>query len=323
MDPLPPRPGTAGNRPGTSSGVRSLAVVSHNYGDVPDFSDTSSSIFNRVVGEDGLLRIMADSMLHMNNEAIVCSENGNIEGILKLHEQGFDFAPCRGMHGYSPLHHASAKGHALVVSELLRLRVPIDVKNDDGETPLHLAALAGNLFIVEQLIDKGSNINVQNNDKETPLFYAARKSNSRVIRLLLQHGANPEIEDKYGDKAIDLAPDAAAAKAFKSVVIEKHGFLSYECLLHVYSFLKVADVLRCACVSVKWHRVSENETIWQRLGVRRWELALQNSLGFAPSAAMSFFRRPSSSKNNSQKKLAASTAEAEKASSSSSSSQKR
>ena len=45
---------------------------------------------------------------------------------------------------------------------------------------------------------------------------------------------------------------------------------------------------------MKWHRVSITESIWSRLGVRRWELALQSTLGFGMAASSSFsLKRPS------------------------------
>ena len=54
--------------------------------------------------------------------------------------------------GFSPLHHACNRGHSAMVFELLRLCVPIDVRNDSLETPLHLAVYSGNLLIVDQLL---------------------------------------------------------------------------------------------------------------------------------------------------------------------------
>ena len=73
-------------------------------------------------------------------------------------------------------------------------------------------------------------------------------------------------------------------------------------LLHpiqaVFAFLTASDVCRAACVSGKFHRVSESAEIWARLGVRRWEVALQNVLGLdhlgggSLGGASSQFSRP-------------------------------
>lgn len=209
-----------------------------------------------------------------------------------LHLSGIDIVSCRGLNGYTPLHHACNRGHALVAAELLRLNATIDCINDNGETPLHLAVYAGNILIVDQLLDFGANVNALNKEGETCLFYAARKGQPAIIRLLLQRGADATIVDKYDERAADQARDSSTAKAFETATIVETSShpLQYSDLLKIFSYLKVMDILRCACVSSKWHRASEYEEVWQRLGVRRWELALQSSLGFAPAATMSFFR---------------------------------
>ena len=72
--------------------------------------------------------------------------------------------------------------------------------------------------------------------------------------------------------------------------------IPYTELVRVFRFLGARDVCRAAMTCGKWHRVSECEELWRALGVRRWELALQSSLGFGASAASSF-ARPSSSKS--------------------------
>jgi hypothetical protein len=220
------------------------------------------------------------------------SEKGDLSSLQKLHVSGLDIVSCRGLNGYTPLHHACNRGHALVAAELLRLNALIDCKNDNGETPLHLAVYAGNILIVDQLLDFEADINAVNTEGQTSLFYAARKSQPAIVRLLLQRGADATILDKYDELAIDHAADANTRKAFDAhnLVETSNHPLQYSDLLHIFSYLKVTDVMRCACVSSKWHRVSEYEEVWKRLGVRRWELALQSTMGFMPTATMSFYR---------------------------------
>lgn len=232
------------------------------------------------------------------------SEKGDLASLQNLHVKGLDIVSCRGMNGYTPLHHACNRGHALVAAELLRLNALIDCKNDNGETPLHLAVYAGNILIVDQLLDFDADINAVNSEGQTSLFYAARKKQPAIVRLLLQRGADAGIYDKYDELAIEHAPDASTARAFDahSIVDQPsnssgtsggatgHAALQYTDLLRVFSYLKVNDILRCACVSSKWHRASEYEEVWTRLGVRRWEYALQSTMGFAPTATMSFYR---------------------------------
>lgn len=288
------RPTTAAlSRPGTSSGRMNLTQsnsISHQAPDIT--SESNDSIIGREIGNDGLLRILNSDRLHLTNEVIMYSERGDIASLQNLHLSGIDIVSCRGLNGYTPLHHACNRGHALVAAELLRLNATIDCKNDNGETPLHLAVYAGNILIVDQLLDFGADINALNNEGETCLFYAARKGQPAIIRLLLQRGADATILDNYDERASDQAKDSSTLKAFDTTTIVETSShpLQYSDLLKIFSYLKVMDVLRCACVSSKWHRVSEYEEVWKRLGVRRWELALQSSLGFAPAATMSFYR---------------------------------
>ena len=289
------RPGTAGlSRPGTSSGRMSLAQFNSTSNLAPDIgTESRESIIGREIGNDGLLRIMTSDRLLITNQVMLYAEKGDLTNLQKLHKSGIDITSCKGLNGFTPLHHACNRGHALVAAELLRLNASIDSKNDSGETPLHLAVYAGNILTVDQLLDFGANINAINNEGETCLFYAARKAQPAIIRLLLQHGADADIVDKYDERAVDQAADASTIRAFQGHVVttdtSTHS-LHYNDLLKVFSYLNVTDTLRCACVCSKWHRVTAYEEIWQRLGVRRWELALQSSLGFAPSATMSFYR---------------------------------
>jgi hypothetical protein len=78
-----------------------------------------------------------------------------------------------------------------------------------------------------------------------------------------------------------------------------NDYLSSHELFRVFEYFTVREIMAAACVCSKWHRVSEHPKIWQQLGVRRWELALQNSLGFVPTATSSFFRPKKQHQSNS------------------------
>eukprot|EP01038_Epipyxis_sp_PR26KG_P012045 gene12045-16119_t len=267
-------------------------------------STVGQDIIYDILNNDELLRIRTAEYSLFSNQAISSAEKGDLKGILVAFELGLDIVNIKGFQGFSLLHHACNRGHVEIVYELLRMCLPIDARNDSQETPLHLAVYSGNILIVDMLLDKGANINAANYEGETPLFYASRKGMPAMVRLLLQRGSNYNHKDKYGELAIDHAYDKNTSKAFDGVNIGGLVFsgskplLMYEDLLRVFSYLELKDVLRSSCVSTKWHRVSEHEQIWQRLGVRRWELALRSSLGFAPSAASSFYRPKISPKNN-------------------------
>ena len=250
---------------------------------------------------DGFLRIISNHTVQNNERLITFSETGDLTSVEQLLATGAVDNDHRGLGGANALHYACHRGHAAIVLALLNANFFVNARNDAGETPMHLAVYNGHLLIVEQLIDSGADINAVNNYNETPLIYAAQKSMPAMVRMLLSRGANAEFEDRYGDKAIDNASDARTSAMFNFVVIEPPGTLQYNQLLQIFSFLTAKELGRCSMVCGKWHRVSQNEILWSNLGVRRWEFALQSSLGFGPTATASFRPKMTSKKKNSSK----------------------
>jgi hypothetical protein len=318
------RPMTASSsRPGTSSGRRYLNSSAVDYSSNQLITGKESKdIVNRELDSDSLLRIMNYNKNQMENEAILLcnkaldpkqSEAEKVKELLQnaqtmkaLILNGLNVSECRGLNGYSILHHAAANGQNAIIDELLKSqRISVDSRNNMSETPLHLAVYYGHILTVDQLLDFGADINAVNNDNETCLFYAARKSYSAIIRLLVQRGIDINIRDRYDDLAIDhITNPLALLKAkkafeknfsFESSSSSGNDLLTYENILSVFSYLGINDILRSACVCSKWHRVSENPVIWSSRKVRRWELALNNTLGFN-SRASSFIRLGGSEK---------------------------
>lgn len=77
--------------------------------------------------------------------------------------------------------------------------------------------------------------------------------------------------------------------------------LSYEQLLSVFKFLELKDICRASSVAGKWNRILENNEIWKQLGVRRWECALQSSLGFALAPSFNFSKLSLKSSSSNKK----------------------
>ena len=92
-----------------------------------------------------------------------------------------------------------------------------------------------------------------------------------MVRLLLQRNARADIEDKYGDLAIDHASERRTSSSFEVSPISARSnedleptsssprggmppSFSYELLLRTIKFLDAKDVCRAACVAGKWHR---------------------------------------------------------------------
>lgn len=243
-----------------------------------------------------------DSVLYrirdqLNQELLVCAEKGNLTDFRKLLERGVDPKNCKGLNDFSPLHHAAARGHVHIVHDLLQLGLDVNIRNKDGETPLHLAVYNGYLLVTEQLIDNGADVNALNENEETPLMVASARGKHLVLRCLIMNGAQWELADNMGETAMDRAKDQKT-KSMLSLLVSHGvdsahslsdviGTLPYALLLRIFSFLPLRDISRCGCVNSKWHRVYQDDSLWQQRGVKRWEYVLRQTMGFSvPAVSM-------------------------------------
>lgn len=273
---LPPRPGTASEKSKSSSISRhclsNFTNLSYQTPDIDAAAATNATaVLQRELNSDSLLRILDEANAFKSNEVIMMSEVGDLAGLILMIQNGVSLLSCKGLSGYTPLHHACNRGHVAVVSEILKAQLSmINSSNDTGETALHLAVYAGNMNIVEQLLDHGANVDARNEYGETPLFYAARRNMPALIRLLLQRGSDIEASDRYGERAVDHCTSSHTTQAFEASRIDQTGMLPLNELFFVFQFLDAREICRCAMVAGKWHRVSETERIWAGLGVRRY-----------------------------------------------------
>ena len=92
------------------------------------------------------------------------------------------------------------------VKLLLKLKVPWDHEDKNGETPLLLACRRGFEDIIDALLKEGANPNYQDcKTGNTPLIAAANSGNCQVVEKLLHAGANPNVLNNYGMTALDYS----------------------------------------------------------------------------------------------------------------------
>lgn len=217
------------------------------------------------------------------------------------------------------MHHAATRGHLDVLQLLVDFGWPVNSCNDTLETPLHLACFSGHTAIVEFLLDKGANCNAVTKDNETALFYAARKNQYRIVRILLRSECDLSIRNRFGDIAEDEATSEKTLLEF-SIGREDRTRLTRESHLsssgsserkttqrqreHILSYLDLISLCRASQINYRWHRAADQPTLWRNLGVSRWELLLQTTVGIQSVAPMTMLninngpmsvRRPSSS----------------------------
>jgi ankyrin repeat protein len=113
---LPPRPGTSGGvaRPKTAGAARGLSNFSNLSFQTPDVdvaaATSATAVLQRELNSDSLLRILNEKSAFKSNEMIMMAEVGDAAGIISLLESGYDLLSCRGLAGYTPLHHACNRG---------------------------------------------------------------------------------------------------------------------------------------------------------------------------------------------------------------------
>ena len=89
----------------------------------------------------------------------------------------------------TPLHLASARGHAEVVALLLRSGASVfSVTHSRGETALHLAAKYGSLNTIELLLKNSADVNATDFvTRQTPLHAAAAFGHLDLVKLLMDY----------------------------------------------------------------------------------------------------------------------------------------
>ncbi|KAL2773476.1 E3 ubiquitin-protein ligase MIB2 isoform 5, partial [Daubentonia madagascariensis] len=145
----------------------------------------------------------ADTPLHS-----AISAGAGASGIVEVLTEvpGIDVTATNSQ-GFTLLHHASLKGHALAVRKILaRARQLVDAKKEDGFTALHLAALNNHHEVAQILIREGRcDVNVRNRKLQSPLHLAVQQAHVGLVLLLVDAGCGVNAEDEEGDTALHVA----------------------------------------------------------------------------------------------------------------------
>ncbi|ETV76929.1 hypothetical protein H257_09345 [Aphanomyces astaci] len=254
---------------------------------------------------DQLTGLMGKERKRLAQQVLVAAEKGNTKAIyLLLHQRMLTPTHCIGMKGFSPLHHASSRGHLEIAQLLLSFGWPVDHTNDMGETALHLACYGGHVHVVECFLDKGANIHAVNKDVETALFYAARKGHFRVVRLLLRREADMTRRNRFDDLPEDEASNDVTRLEFttskeenarrrlvlRSTAPDGDAALRSAHREAILSFLDTRSLGMAMQVCFRWYRAADTPRLWKSLGVSRWELSLNKSVGLGVVAPMTGYR---------------------------------
>jgi len=111
---------------------------------------------------------------------------------------------------------AAAKGRGNEVTNLIRKGASPRLSDEQLRTPLHHAAAGGHNIVVEFLLTQKSRINSVDRHGQTALHRAADKNHELVVYTLLLHGADASIADNNGKRAADLANSPSICNVFLS-----------------------------------------------------------------------------------------------------------
>ncbi|KAL2902076.1 Ankyrin repeat-containing protein BDA1 [Bienertia sinuspersici] len=124
-----------------------------------------------------------------------------------------EFARQLNEDGYSPIHLASANGHADIVREIIKVDSNIcRLEGGDGRTPLHLAVLGGKVDVISEMLAACEGcLEDLTMQKETALHLAVRHYQLASLRVLLDWSKQIRKEeilnmkDEHGNTILHLA----------------------------------------------------------------------------------------------------------------------
>ncbi|MDE0152187.1 MAG: ankyrin repeat domain-containing protein [Bdellovibrionales bacterium] len=128
--------------------------------------------------------------------------NGDLRNVMLLLENGAK-VELLNMYKQTPAHQVLAestppKNYKKLISEMMKKKFPINLKDSSGKTILHYASEKGLLDVVKQVFGRKPNINMQTPEGWTPLHLASVNSHFPVIEFLVNQGADVNIKDKEG-----------------------------------------------------------------------------------------------------------------------------
>lgn len=121
-----------------------------------------------------------------------------------LLQEGADITQ-QNKQGQNALHCAVAINKMEVVEFLLRHKINLNLKDNEGRTSLYLATYYTNsLPIAKTFIAAGADVNIQTNEGETALMNAAYQTNLATVKELVTHGADITLQNVQGQTVLNL-----------------------------------------------------------------------------------------------------------------------
>lgn len=146
------------------------------------------------------------------NELHRAVKAGDLDAVKRLLAENPRLGEDQDERGCTPLHMALERSEkndanaAAIVTELLKQRPPVNVRDIEGRAALHTAVLHHwSTSTVQALLDNGAAAYVKDDDENTPLNLAAQEGQTDLARLLLPYHAQVTVGNAQGKTAIELA----------------------------------------------------------------------------------------------------------------------
>ncbi|MDR2081990.1 MAG: ankyrin repeat domain-containing protein [Campylobacteraceae bacterium] len=131
-------------------------------------------------------------------------------------------------------------GQTVELENMLKAKLPINLKDHKGNSLLMLAAYNGNPETVKMLIDMGADVNLKNDRGQTPLAGVCFKGYLDIVKLLVENGAKIDEDNGFGMKAVMFASMFGNRDIVEYLTKKKSGLKPkfYLLLSKIVSFFK-------------------------------------------------------------------------------------
>lgn len=142
----------------------------------------------------------------MSDELLQQVENGNIDNVRRLLDDGADPNYLVASDGDTPLRLAAQGGHIEIIKLLLEKGAQVNLSNQvEQRTPLRAAAGYNQTQAAILLVSIGAEVNCPDCGNYTPLFWSAYFGNYDLAKYLIDNGADISIKSIDGHTALTIA----------------------------------------------------------------------------------------------------------------------
>ena len=118
----------------------------------------------------------------------LCLKKDSEAAVREALEKQPELVNCRDAqlfwHDWTPLHHASFKGHDKVVWALLKYGAEVNAQDSASWTPLHCAATEDHTTTARLLLEYGAEADLRNDDGDTARDVAVQAGKKKVVEVI-------------------------------------------------------------------------------------------------------------------------------------------